>query len=63
MRASGPSGVLRIKDVARVELGALNYDTCTTVDGKPTIGMAIFLQSGANALDIADAVKCAPWTS
>ncbi len=57
LRASGPGGVLRIKDVARIELGAQSYDQFTTVDGKPTIGIAIFLQSGANALKVADSVR------
>ena len=57
LRASGPAGVLRVKDVARLELGAQNYDQFTAVDGKPTVGMAIFLQSGANALRVADAVR------
>jgi multidrug efflux pump len=57
VRAGGSSGVLRIKDVARVELGAQSYDTSTTVDGNPAIGMAVFLQTGANALDVAAAVK------
>jgi multidrug efflux pump len=57
LRANGPGGVLRIKDIARLELGALSYDQFTTVNGKPTIGIAIFLQSGANALKVADAVR------
>ena len=57
IRANGPNGVLRIKDVATVELGAINYDTAPTVDGKPSVGMAIFLQTGANALDVAKATK------
>jgi multidrug efflux pump len=57
VRAGGPAGVLRIKDVARVELGAQTYDTATTVDGKPAAGMAVFLQTGANALEVAAAVK------
>jgi hydrophobe/amphiphile efflux-1 (HAE1) family protein len=57
VRAGGPSGVLRIKDVARVELGAQSYDTTTTVDGNPAAGMAVFLQTGANALQVAAAVK------
>src|SRR5258706_1114525 len=57
IRANGPNGVLRIKDVATVDLGAINYDTAPTVDGKPSVGMAIFLQTGANALDVAKAVK------
>ncbi len=57
VRASGPAGVLRIKDVASVELGAQTYDTPATVDGKPAIGMAVFLQTGANALDVARDIK------
>ena len=57
VRAGGASGVLRIKDVARVELGAQSYDSSTTVDGNPAVGMAVFLQTGANALDVAAAVK------
>src|SRR5437879_11953480 len=56
VRASGPSGVLRLKDIARIELGALNYDTYNTLDGKSTIGMANFLQPGANVLDVAQLV-------
>ena len=57
LRSSGPGGVLRIRDIARIELGAINYDSYTTVDGRPTIGTAVFLQSGANALNVASAVR------
>jgi HAE1 family hydrophobic/amphiphilic exporter-1/multidrug efflux pump len=57
VRAGGPGGVLRLKDVARIELGAQNYDAFNTLNGKPNIGMAVFLQSGSNALEVADAVK------
>ncbi|HET8876798.1 MAG TPA: efflux RND transporter permease subunit, partial [Casimicrobiaceae bacterium] len=57
VRAGGPSGVLRIRDIARVELGAQSYDISTTVDGQPAVGMAVFLQTGANALDVGAAVK------
>ena len=57
VRGDGPGGVLRLKDIARIELGALNYDTFNTLDGKPTIGMATFLQPGANALEVAKRVK------
>ena len=57
IRAGGPQGVLRIRDVARVELGGQNYDTAATVDGVPTVGMAVFLQTGANALDTIKAVR------
>jgi len=57
VRASGPGGALRIRDIARVELGALNYDTSNTIDGRPAIGMATFLQPGANALEVAQLVR------
>src|SRR3954453_17787117 len=57
----GPSGVapgiLRLKDIARIELGALNYDTSNTLDGQQTIGMATYLQPGANALEVAALVR------
>ena len=57
LRASGPSGVLRLKDVARIELGAQSYDAANTVNGQPAIALAVFLQTGANALDVAAAVR------
>src|SRR5689334_9356205 len=57
VRAGGPTGVLRLKDVAQIELGAQAYDVSTTVDGNPAVGMAVFLQTGANALQVANAVK------
>ncbi len=57
VRASGPGGVLRLRNIARIELGALNYDTYNTIDGKPAIGMATFLQPGANALEVAQLVR------
>ncbi|HYG54913.1 MAG TPA: efflux RND transporter permease subunit, partial [Burkholderiales bacterium] len=57
VRAQGPAGLLRLKDIARIELGALNYDTSNTLDGQPTIGMATYLQPGANALEVANAVR------
>ena len=51
------NGILRLKDIARIELGALNYDTSNTLDGQPTIGMGVYLQPGANALEVADLVR------
>jgi hydrophobe/amphiphile efflux-1 (HAE1) family protein len=51
------TAVLRLKDIARLELGALNYDTSNTLDGQPAIGMAAFLQPGANALEVADLIR------
>jgi len=57
VRADGPRGVLHLSDVARIELGSLSYDVRTNLDGKPGVGIPIFLQSGANALDTALAIK------
>ncbi len=57
IRASGPGGALRVKDVARIELGAYSYDQSVSLDGNPTIGMGVFLQTGANALEVAARVR------
>src|SRR5216110_430856 len=55
---AGPTGnVLRLKDIARIELGALNYDTSNQLNGQQTIGMGTYLQPGANALEVADLVR------
>lgn len=54
--SSSPKFV-RIKDVGRVELGALRYDMSSTVDGLPSISLAIFQLPGTNALDVAATVK------
>jgi multidrug efflux pump len=57
LRADGPRGVLYLKDVARIELGAQNYDIRTVLNGRPGVGIGIFLRTGANALDTAAAIK------
>jgi hydrophobe/amphiphile efflux-1 (HAE1) family protein len=57
LRSSGPGGVLKLKDVARIELGAQSYDQTNTVNGQSAVALGIFLQSGANALDVADAIR------
>ncbi len=49
--------ILRIKDVARVELGAQTYAQNFKVNGKPGAGIAIYQLPGANALDVANAVQ------
>ncbi|MFC5458925.1 efflux RND transporter permease subunit [Massilia niabensis] len=55
---SNPDGsVLTVGDVARVELGAESYEFKTFHNGKPAVGVAISLATGANALDTATAVK------
>ena len=57
IRASGPGGTLRLKDVARVELGAQSYDSSSFLNDKQAIPIGVFLQSGANALAVARAVR------
>ena len=53
-----PNGAqVRLRDVARVELGAEIYSTTTKYNGKPASAIAIKLASGANALDTVKAVR------
>jgi multidrug efflux pump len=54
---TGPNEqIVRLKSVAHVELGARNYDTSATLDGRPSLGLPIFQLPGGNALETADAV-------
>jgi multidrug efflux pump len=48
---------VRLKDIGRVELGALRYDMSATVDGLPSVALAIFQLPGTNALDVAANIK------
>jgi HAE1 family hydrophobic/amphiphilic exporter-1 len=53
----GPTGsVVRLSQVARIELGAQDYSTNLVFDRKPALGIGITLNSGANALSVASAV-------
>jgi multidrug efflux pump len=51
------SPVVHVRDVARIELAAQNYDISSKLDGRPSAGIAIFPLPGSNALDVADRVK------
>jgi len=57
IRSDSRGATVRVKDVARVELGAQDYNIAARVDGQPTAAMAIRLAPGANALDTAKAVN------
>ncbi|MFZ5617725.1 MAG: efflux RND transporter permease subunit [Pseudomonadota bacterium] len=50
---------VRLRDVARVELGAREYSTNAKLDGKPALAMLFNQQPGANALDTAERIKTA----
>ncbi|TCP62337.1 HAE1 family hydrophobic/amphiphilic exporter-1/multidrug efflux pump [Rhodovulum bhavnagarense] len=57
LRAETDGGLVLLKDVARVEIGAENYSTIARFNRDPAAGMAIRLAPGANALDTATLVK------
>jgi multidrug efflux pump len=47
------TAIVRLRDVARVEMGALNYNQSIAFDGRPSVGLAVFQMPGTNALDVA----------
>ena len=57
LRTTQDGAFVRLKDVARVELGSRDYDFVGKRNGKPTVPIGIFLQPGANALEVGDAVR------
>jgi len=57
LRSNGANGVLKLSDVARIELGAQSYDQSNSVNGQPAVAMAVFLQSGANAIEVSQEVR------
>lgn len=57
IRSNADGSALRLKDVAKVELGAKDYSVSPLLDGKNASAFGIALQPGANALDVADAVE------
>jgi multidrug efflux pump len=57
VKAESSGARVRLSDVARVELGAENYNSDRRLNGKPGAGIAIFLAPGADALETADLVK------
>jgi len=57
VRAKPDGSVVRIRDVARVELGAEEYDWDTKLDGKPTATVIVFQLAEANGLQIKTAVS------
>ncbi len=57
VRANPDGSVVRMRDVARVELGALNYQQIGRVNGRQGCAVAVFQLPGSNALAVADGVK------
>ncbi|MCP3062340.1 efflux RND transporter permease subunit [Myxococcus sp. K38C18041901] len=59
LRGNSDGSVLRLGDVARVELGSEDYSVISRYNGKPATGIAVSLATGANALDTAQGVAAA----
>ena len=57
LKSDERGAAVRVKDVARVELGAQDYTISARVDGQPTAAIAVRMAPGANALDTAKAVN------
>ncbi len=57
LRANPDGSTVRLRDVARIELGAQNYATSARLNGKPSTGIGVQLSPTGNALDTAKAVR------
>ncbi|MCB2215530.1 efflux RND transporter permease subunit [Desulfofustis glycolicus] len=57
LRVNQDGSQIRLRDVARVEIGGENYSATGTYNGQPSGGMAVMLATGANALDTSEAVR------
>ena len=57
VRAAPAGGIVRVKDVARVELGAQDYTIVSHLNGKPSAIIAVYQLPGSNAVQAADGVK------
>src|SRR4029434_9656714 len=57
VRSNQDGSVVRLKDVARIELGALNYQQSSRMNGQPSAIIAVFQAPGSNALAVAAGIK------
>ncbi len=57
VKAGADGRLVRVRDIAGVELGARDYVTNSYLDGKPAVALAIFQRPGSNALSTAEAIK------
>ena len=57
LRVEDGGRILRLKDVARIELGSQKYNVVSRLEGKPTAGIAVYQLPGSNSLDVAKGVK------
>jgi hydrophobic/amphiphilic exporter-1 (mainly G- bacteria), HAE1 family len=57
LRAQPDGSIVRLKDVARIELGAQTYNMQARLNGKPAALIALYQLPGSNAIDAADGAK------
>src|ERR1700710_2655687 len=57
LRANPDGSTVRLRDVARIEIGGMNYQFTTRLNGKPTAGLSVLLSPTGNALATASAVE------
>jgi hydrophobe/amphiphile efflux-1 (HAE1) family protein len=57
LRADPDASLLRLRDVARVELGAQTYNGFSRLNGRPSANVIVYLAPGANAVQTAEAVE------
>ncbi|GAB7126236.1 multidrug efflux RND transporter permease subunit MexF [Silvimonas sp. JCM 19000] len=57
IRSGADGEIVRLRDVARIELGASNYALRSLLDNKPAVAIPIFARPGSNALDISKNVR------
>ena len=57
LRTDGDGRMIRLRDVARIELGAMSYDQVCTLDTQPSIALSIYQLPGSNALETAADVR------
>ena len=57
LKSDSDTAMLKLKDVARIELGAQDYSVSSRFNGEKSVAFAVYLQPGANALETAEAVQ------
>jgi len=57
VRTTEAGGVVRVRDIARIELGAQSYASSSRLNGSPAATIAIYQAPGSNALGVANAVR------
>ncbi len=57
LKTDSDGRIVRLHDVARIELGAQAYDQSCTLDGNPSVALSIYQRPGSNALETARVVR------